>query len=146
MGVPNWALNWKTYDMEMAEREFSASAEEAESALAEAERTLYDIESEEKPPTTEEIEQVKQFAESSRAPVEWKDLAKRVSNGDFSWEDFLDGKVDDDPDVIAAVDANLRAAFREDEEQTAHSESQSGQQGSRTYEVDEDFSDRTYLR
>ncbi|MFD9894702.1 hypothetical protein ACFWY9_35595 [Amycolatopsis sp. NPDC059027] len=108
--LPNWALNWKTDDMVAAEHTLDDAADQAETAMAEADRTLYEVESNERPVTPEEAEMMKQYASSDKAPPEWRELARRVERGEFGWTDYLQGKLDRDPGVVAALDASVRQA------------------------------------
>ncbi|GAA4553448.1 hypothetical protein [Amycolatopsis samaneae] len=108
--LPNWALNWKTDDMVAAEQTLDDAADQAETAMAEADRTLYEVESNERPVSPEEAEMMKRYASSDKAPPEWRELARRVERGEFGWADYLRGDLDRDPGVVAAMDASVRQA------------------------------------
>lgn len=108
--LPDWALNWKTDAMVAAERNLDEVASRAEAAMAEADRKLFEVESKEKPPSPVEIAMVKQYATGPQSPPEWKEPAAKVAKGDFSWADYLSGKVDNDPAVAAALNATIRQA------------------------------------
>lgn len=108
--LPDWALNWKTDAMVAAERNLDEVTSRAEAAMAEADRKLFEVESKQKPPSPVEIAMVKQYATGPQSPPEWKALAAKVAKGDFSWADYLSGKVDNDPAVAAALNASVRQA------------------------------------
>lgn len=151
--LPNWALNWKTAEMSAAEYAVDDAAAQAETAMAEADRALAEAEQNEKPPSEEEIEQIRQYANDPKAPPEWRELADRVNRGEFSWADLLAGRKDRDQGVVAAMDASMRRAEDNDDEQQDPPAPTFGARSAkprrrpaRADDFDGDFSERTYLK
>lgn len=102
---------WKTADIAKVE----AQLEEQEYALsAEIERSTAMLDELDRQTPEVKDQEVEEFKEAvTKGPMasrEWRVIAQRIERGEFTWRDILDGKMDSDPDMNAAMQSTRRAA------------------------------------
>jgi hypothetical protein len=96
---------WMTAELRAARAELDAAVARGEQAIEHARQVAASL-----PKTAisdEDIQQIDAAARGKDAPPELRALTRRIDSGELTWRDIVDGKAMHDPDVQAAMAANL---------------------------------------
>jgi hypothetical protein len=95
--------DWMSTEMIRAEREFDAAAEEAHQALADARQFRERMQANDEEQDKADAAMWRDYAGRDDTAPQWRRVAERIENGEFTWLDIARRTVIDDPDVKAAM-------------------------------------------
>lgn len=98
--------SWKTPELREAEANLRAAVDHGRETIVATRRFKAGLRPA-SPLSDEDVTAIERAAGSADAPPELRALAERVERGELTWRAIVDGQATEDPDVRAAMAANL---------------------------------------
>lgn len=95
--------DWRTPDVDNAVRAFDAAADRAFGAIRLADEKLAQAKQVFRPATDEDVERFRAWVTGAGRTPEWEAIAARVEAGEITWRAIVDGELDTDPGLMAAM-------------------------------------------
>lgn len=96
------AASWYGPEMRHADRSLDAAIDEAAAAIRASDELIAELDANEKPATEEEIEEFRALVTGRCRTPEWDAVLERISRGELTWRDLVEGRAAYDPEVQAA--------------------------------------------
>lgn len=151
---------WMTDEMIRADAAVSEAEHALEAQLERAEQLREEAQEGRERRTDEEVERFKAFCTSGPfATSEWREVARRIANGEFTWRDIAEGRMASDPGVNAAsasmvtlakenpslLDGSSGSQSSDAEHRVAH-DAAGEPRHQRHHDDDEDFDNWSFVR
>jgi hypothetical protein len=94
--------DWYTPEMQHADRVADAVIDEAAATIRQSDELLAELDAKEEPATQEEINELRALVTGRGRTPQWAAVLERISHGEITWRDLVEGRFGLDSEVQAA--------------------------------------------